>query len=71
MPADGDLAGIKSLLRSGKADGWWYFEEGCVTDTSKPDETEYTRSKACGSSSCHVCQPEASSGRSSDPAVTA
>lgn len=32
VPADGDLAGIKSLLRSGAADGWWYFEEGCVTD---------------------------------------
>jgi hypothetical protein len=32
VPAGGDLAGIKALLRSGEAGGWWYFEEGCVTD---------------------------------------
>jgi hypothetical protein len=32
VPADADLAEIKALLRSGEADGWWHFEEGCITD---------------------------------------
>jgi Domain of unknown function (DUF4265) len=32
VPADADLAAIKQLLESGKAQGWWEFEEGCVSD---------------------------------------
>jgi hypothetical protein len=32
VPADADLGGIKALLVSGQVQGWWYFEEGCVTD---------------------------------------
>ncbi|MDW5327016.1 DUF4265 domain-containing protein [Plantactinospora sp. KLBMP9567] len=32
VPADDDLAAIKQLLVSGQAQGWWQFEEGCVTD---------------------------------------
>jgi hypothetical protein len=32
VPADADLAAIKGLLKSGKAQSWWAFEEGCITD---------------------------------------
>ncbi|MEV0717460.1 DUF4265 domain-containing protein [Asanoa sp. NPDC050611] len=32
VPADADLAAIKQLLVSGAEQGWWMFEEGCVTD---------------------------------------
>lgn len=32
VPAGADLAAIKQLLVSGEAQGWWKFEEGCVTD---------------------------------------
>lgn len=29
---DLDLAAIKNLLRRGVAEGWWDYEEGCVSD---------------------------------------
>ncbi|MEU7908052.1 DUF4265 domain-containing protein [Actinoplanes sp. NPDC049118] len=32
VPADADLTAIKRLLERGRADGWWEFEEGCVTE---------------------------------------
>ncbi|WP_097240544.1 hypothetical protein [Streptomyces sp. 1331.2] len=32
VPVSSDLAGIKSLLVHGVADGWWHFETACVTD---------------------------------------
>ncbi|WP_030672489.1 DUF4265 domain-containing protein [Streptomyces rimosus] len=32
VPAEADLAGIKALLVRGVEDGWWHFEDGCVTD---------------------------------------
>ncbi|SDM51255.1 protein of unknown function [Nonomuraea jiangxiensis] len=32
VPADADLRQIKALLTRGQADGWWHFEESCVTD---------------------------------------
>ncbi|WP_121179340.1 DUF4265 domain-containing protein [Streptomyces sp. 1114.5] len=32
VPVSWDLAGIKSLLVHGVADGWWHFETACVTD---------------------------------------
>jgi hypothetical protein len=32
VPADADLPAIRQLLESGQAQGWWEFEEGCVTD---------------------------------------
>ncbi|NUW44123.1 DUF4265 domain-containing protein [Nonomuraea rhodomycinica] len=32
VPADADLKEIKMLLRRGRQDGWWHFEEACVTD---------------------------------------
>ncbi len=32
VPGDADLAAIKGLLRQGKADGWWEYEEACVGD---------------------------------------
>jgi hypothetical protein len=33
VPAGSDFAGIKSLLASGRAEGWWVYEEGCINDT--------------------------------------
>ncbi|MGW6499596.1 DUF4265 domain-containing protein [Nonomuraea angiospora] len=32
VPADADLGRIKALLTRGQRDGWWHFEESCVTD---------------------------------------
>ncbi|MDX3099839.1 DUF4265 domain-containing protein [Nonomuraea angiospora] len=32
VPADADLGQIKALLTRGRADGWWHFEESCITD---------------------------------------
>ncbi|KAB8197659.1 DUF4265 domain-containing protein [Nonomuraea phyllanthi] len=32
VPADADLGQIKALLRQGRMDGWWHFEEPCITD---------------------------------------
>jgi hypothetical protein len=32
VPADADLRGIKALLKAGSNEGWWHFEEACVTD---------------------------------------
>jgi hypothetical protein len=32
VPPDADIAGIKTLLRTGESQGWWHFEEACVTD---------------------------------------
>ena len=33
VPAGSDFAGIKSLLASGRAEGWWVYEEGYINDT--------------------------------------
>ncbi|MEU7854428.1 DUF4265 domain-containing protein [Nonomuraea sp. NPDC049141] len=32
VPADADLGQIKALLTRGQVDGWWHFEESCITD---------------------------------------
>lgn len=32
VPPDADLAAIQRLLRQGSDDGWWDYEEACVTD---------------------------------------
>lgn len=32
VPADADLAAVKSALVAGEADGRWHFEEGCIGD---------------------------------------
>ncbi|SEL44343.1 DUF4265 domain-containing protein [Nonomuraea pusilla] len=32
VPADADLRLIKTMLTRGQMDGWWHFEESCVTD---------------------------------------
>ncbi|WP_239091097.1 DUF4265 domain-containing protein [Asanoa iriomotensis] len=32
VPADTDLGAVKVLLESGETEGWWAFEEGCITD---------------------------------------
>ena len=31
LPQD-DLAAVKRLLRDGTRDGWWDYEEGCISD---------------------------------------
>lgn len=32
VPPDADLPGVKALLESGEAQGWWAYEEGCTTE---------------------------------------
>jgi hypothetical protein len=32
VPPDADLVGVQRVLRAGARDGWWDYEEGCVTD---------------------------------------
>lgn len=32
VSADADLGQIKALLTRGQVDGWWHFEESCITD---------------------------------------
>jgi hypothetical protein len=32
VPPDADLAGVQRVLRAGARDGWWDYEEGCVSD---------------------------------------
>ncbi len=32
VPPDADLTSIKDLLRAGRADGRWDYEEGCIND---------------------------------------
>ncbi|MDR8407785.1 DUF4265 domain-containing protein [Nonomuraea sp. 3-1Str] len=32
VPADAELGQIKTLLMRGQMDGWWHFEESCITD---------------------------------------
>ncbi|MFC9243796.1 DUF4265 domain-containing protein [Streptomyces sp. NPDC057136] len=32
VPADADLGQVKALLVRGREQGWWHFEEACVTD---------------------------------------
>ncbi|NUW33446.1 DUF4265 domain-containing protein [Nonomuraea sp. SMC257] len=32
VPADADLGQIKALLTRGRTDGWWHFQESCITD---------------------------------------
>ncbi|MCT9928969.1 DUF4265 domain-containing protein [Planotetraspora sp. A-T 1434] len=32
VPPSADVAGAKRLLLRGQADGWWDYEEGCVTE---------------------------------------
>ena len=32
IPHDGDMARIKRLLQQGVHEGWWQFQEACVTD---------------------------------------
>jgi hypothetical protein len=32
VPVDADLGQIKALLARGQMDGWWHFEESCITD---------------------------------------
>ncbi|MCO6010579.1 DUF4265 domain-containing protein [Actinoallomurus purpureus] len=32
VPADADLGQIKALLTQRQMDGWWHFEESCITD---------------------------------------
>ncbi|MER6591915.1 DUF4265 domain-containing protein [Micromonospora purpureochromogenes] len=32
VPADADFPRIKAVLLQGEAEGWWQFEEACVTD---------------------------------------
>jgi hypothetical protein len=27
-----DIAALKATLRRGEADGWWAYEEGCISD---------------------------------------
>ena len=31
VPPDADLPRIRKLLEHGEAEGWWHWEEGCVT----------------------------------------
>jgi hypothetical protein len=31
VPPGADLAGVQRVLRAGARDGWWYYEEGCVS----------------------------------------
>jgi hypothetical protein len=31
VPAEADLGPIKALLRRGQMEGWWHFEEPCIT----------------------------------------
>ena len=31
VPAEADLGPIKALLRRGEMEGWWHFEEPCIT----------------------------------------
>jgi hypothetical protein len=33
-----DLAGLKRLLRQGEAEGWWWYEEGCISDAWRSTE---------------------------------
>lgn len=32
VPPGADLAGVQRVLRAGARDGWWEYEEGCVSD---------------------------------------
>lgn len=32
VPAGADLRSVKAMLVGGQDAGWWYFEEGCVTE---------------------------------------
>ena len=32
VPPGADLAGVQRVLRAGARDGWWDYEEGCVSD---------------------------------------
>ncbi|MEU8661573.1 DUF4265 domain-containing protein [Actinoplanes philippinensis] len=32
VPPTADLAGVQRVLRAGARDGWWDYEEGCVSD---------------------------------------
>ncbi|MEH0984688.1 DUF4265 domain-containing protein [Micromonospora sp. CPCC 205556] len=32
VPADADFPRLKAVLLQGEAEGWWQFEEACVTD---------------------------------------
>ncbi|GAA4973061.1 hypothetical protein GCM10023205_44290 [Yinghuangia aomiensis] len=32
VPADADLRSVKAMPVRGQDAGWWYFEEGCVTE---------------------------------------
>jgi Domain of unknown function (DUF4265) len=32
VPPDADIAAVKQLLRDGTRDGWWEYEEGCISD---------------------------------------
>ncbi|MFD7003025.1 DUF4265 domain-containing protein [Streptomyces mirabilis] len=31
VPPDADLPRIRKLLEHGEGEGWWHWEEGCVT----------------------------------------
>lgn len=32
VPAGADKSAAQRLLRQGKTDNWWDYEEGCITD---------------------------------------
>ena len=32
VPPDADIAAVKRLLRDGTRNGWWEYEEGCISD---------------------------------------